>query len=93
MKFSEEKPYAESLGWTAELDKRRGGDCCKFSKDNSHVWEVALTGRGVFWARAEIVDDYFVSQRYFNELEDVLQDKNCQFRLGKYGSYEACTSE
>lgn len=86
--LAEENDMAEELGFTCEIDERRGHGWCKFKKDRDTVWEVA---RG--WARATLDDqDRYQNHRYFHTLSQALKDEDPHGRLGRYGTFERITS-
>ncbi len=69
--LAQENDYAESLGFTCEIDDRRGGGWCKFVRDNVRVWEC-LHG----WVRAECIRDMYQQHRYFHTLGQALRDEH-----------------
>ncbi len=82
--LARENNMAEDLGFTCVPDAKRGTGYCSFEQGPVRVWECVLSGRGVYWARAKVVDEHFTGQRYFCTLEDALHDRNCYAVAEKY---------
>ena len=66
----QENTLAESRGFTAITDPRRGGSFCKFHRNDWVIWECARLGEGVFWQIAQLVNEHYTRHEHFPKLEN-----------------------
>lgn len=92
--LARENDYAESLGFTCELDKRRGFGYCSFSNGATRVLESIGKKCGVLccWLRYEVNSDGCVEQlsrKAYTTLRDALADENIIAKcIGGYDLWE-----
>ena len=76
MHWSGENRLARDLGFTPEVDEKRGAPWCRFKKGSVLVWSYSFGS----WARATKIgeghDCQWCNHKYYTSLQDALEMKN-----------------